>query len=138
MADTKSNTNTGKVALPRAFRLIRLELAREAKYPTGNPAFGYRIVAPLDQDGRIDAGLWKQHRDACRVVRFRPDEDDEVGHLVHKGEAGWTFHYDIRGGDDDEAGYRFGDERFAVGEYVSIRDDDDELHTFKIMSVEHI
>ena len=32
------------------------------------------------------------------------------------------LHYDIKGADDDEAGYRFSDERFVVGEYVSIHE----------------
>jgi hypothetical protein len=124
------------MALPRQFRLIRLELAREAGHPVGSRQHGYRLVAPLDADGRIDPELWKAHRDACRVVRFRPDEDDDVGHLVRTGNT-WTFHYDIKGDEEDEAGYRFGDERFVLGEYVSIHEEG-ALHTFKVTSVEHV
>ena len=122
--------------LPRAFRAIQLELAREASHPAGSRDYGYRLVAPLDANGRIDLDLWKQYRDACKVVRFRPDEEDEVGHLVRKG-TGWAFHYDIQGQDADETGYRLGDECFNIGEYVSIREDD-KMHTFRVTSVEHI
>ena len=122
--------------LPRAFRAIRLELAREANHPAGSPDYGYRLVVPLNADACIDLDLWKQHRDACRVVRFRPDETDDVGHLVRRG-AGWGFHYDIQGHDPDEIGYRLGDERFNIGEYISIREDDG-MHTFRVTSVEHI
>ena len=119
-----------KVALPRQFRLIRLDLAREAGHPEGSRQHGYRLVAPLD------AELWKRHRDACRVVRFRPDEDEEVGHLVRKGNT-WAFTYDVQGDEQDETGYRFGDERFVIGEYVSIHEEG-ALHTFQVTSVEHI
>jgi hypothetical protein len=67
--------------------------------------------------------------------------DDQTGHLVHKPggaeHARWVFQYDPAPEDDDEAGYRFGSHVFAPGEYVSIRDhDDDEIHTFKVASVE--
>jgi hypothetical protein len=125
------------MTLPRQFRLIRLELAREAAHPAGSQLHGYRLVAPLDADGRIDAKLWKQHRDACRVVRFRPDEEDDVGHLVRQANGSWAFHYDVRGDEEDETGYRFGDERFVLGEYVSIHEEG-ALHTFRVVSVEHV
>ena len=38
--------------------------------------------------------------------------------------------------DDDESGYRFGAHAFRPGEYVSVRNDDDETHTFQVISVE--
>ena len=70
-------------SLPSQFRQIRLELAREPGHPEGDAAIAYVIVAPLDSDGRIDPKLWREHRDACRIARLRPDEDDKRGHLVH-------------------------------------------------------
>ncbi|QRG05962.1 hypothetical protein EZH22_23545 [Xanthobacter dioxanivorans] len=121
--------------LPHGFRQIRMELAREKEHPEGSRNFGYSFVAPLDAAGRIDPVLWTKHREACRVVKFRPDEADEVGHLVRRPGGSWAFRYDIAGTDDDEAGYRFGDERFEVGEYVSVHEDD-EMHTFRVVSVE--
>ena len=96
--------------------------------------------APLDADGRIDAELWRKHREHCGVRRFWEGEDDEIGRLVHKPggaeHARWVFDYDETAEDDDEAGYRFGDHRFRNGEYVSIRDEDGEMHTFRVASVE--
>ena len=128
-------------SLPREFRKIRLELAREKGHPSGSSGYGYTLVAPLDADHRIDAELWKSHRDACRVVRFRPTGDDEVGHLVHRpgGPHGgtWTFHYDIRGGDADESGYHFDDEHFQTGEYVSIREAQT-MHVYRVIAVEPV
>ena len=45
------------------------------------------------------------------------------------------FDYD-GAADDDEAGYRFGNHIFRPGEYVSIRGEDGEMHTFQVVSVE--
>jgi hypothetical protein len=127
--------------LPREFRKIRLELAREKGHPAGSSGYGYTLVAPLDINRRIDTEMWKAHRDACRVVRFRPTGDDEVGHLVHRsgGVSGgtWALHYDIRGGDGDESGYHFQDEHFEIGEYVSIREAN-ALQTYRVVSVEPV
>jgi hypothetical protein len=132
MTETSLHAGT----LPREFREIRLELAREPGHPEGSRQHGYRLIAPLDKEGHIDKQLWELHRAACRVVRYRPNEDDEVGHLVRRG-SHWVLHYDIKGTDDDEAGYRFSDERFTVGEYVSIHETGG-LRTFQVTSVEHL
>jgi len=122
--------------MSRAFRRIRLELAREPEHPAGSRRHGYVFVAPLDEAGRIDATLWKQHRADCRVVRFRPNDED-IGHLVHRRGGSWAFHYDIDGDEDDEVGYRFADEKFVIGEYVSI-EEDEKMHTFRVTSVEPV
>ncbi|OYX87705.1 MAG: hypothetical protein B7X99_16585 [Rhizobiales bacterium 17-65-6] len=123
--------------LPQDFREIRLELAREKDHPAGARDFGYRFVAPLDVNGQIEPELWAKHREVCRVVRFRPDEADEIGHLVRRPGGSWAFRYDIFGTDDDEAGFRFNAERFVIGEYVSVKEDD-ESHTFRVVSVEPV
>ena len=127
--------NSPKRTLPRSFRKIRLELAREKGRPSGSASSGYIIVAPLDQERRFDAAAWKEYRDACRVVRFRPGEDDDIGHLVHRPGGSWAFRYDIQGDEDDEAGYHFQDEHFEIGEYVSVREADT-THTYRVVSVE--
>ena len=119
------------------FRKIRLELARDPDFPDGSRRHGYEMVAPLDGDDRIDVSQWSRQRARCRVRRFWEGDDDEIGHLVRKPGGAWAFHYDINGeADDDETGYRFGDHRFRIGEYVSIREhDDDQLRTFRVVSV---
>lgn len=115
---------------------IRLELARDHDFPDGSRDRGYEFTAPLADDGRISDGGWKAARERCRVRRFWSGEPDEVGHLVRKLGGSWAFHYDLLGDpDDDESGYRFGDHRFAPGEYVSIKEHDDVLRTFKVMMV---
>jgi hypothetical protein len=93
-------------------------------------------VAPLDAASHIDLAEWKNHQSACRVVRRRPGEENDIGHLIRTGN-GWAFHYDVQGDDPDEAGFRFGEERFVLGEYVSIQETDG-LRTFRVTSVERL
>ena len=121
-------------SLPAQFRRIRIELAREPDHPDGDASVAYTIVAPFDQDDRLDATLWRRHRTACRAVRSRPGEDDDFGHLVHRQGGDWAFHYD---GAPDEIGFHFGDERFVPCEYVSINEAG-KLHTYRVVSVSHL
>ena len=116
---------------------IRLVLARTEEHPAGSTRHGYDFVAPLDDDGRIDADLWRKRREECRVRRFWGDEE-EIGRLVHRPGGSWAFRYDLDGEEDDEAGYRFGAHRFVVGEYVSIRDEDGDLNTFRVAAVDDV
>ena len=124
---------------PLALKRILLHLARTREHPEGSARDGYEIVAPLDGAGRLDLAAWRGARGACRVRRFREGERDEHGHLAHRpggvGGATWAIVYDPEQVDDEEAGYRLGDHVFASGEYVSIRDEDGVLHTFKVASV---
>ncbi len=114
---------------------ITLELARDHEFPNGSREHGYIFVAPLDIDDRIVAEDWKESREACLVTRFWGSEEHETGHLIRKPGGSWAFHYDINGDeDDDETGYRFGDERFRPGEYVSIKEHDGVVRTFKVIS----
>jgi hypothetical protein len=117
---------------------VRLELARDRNHPEGSNRHGYEFVGPLDEEGRLDPVLWKKYRERCRVRRFWQNEDDELGHLVRKRGGQWAFHYDIDGSfDDDEGGYRLGNHKFTVGEYVSIREhEDDVMRTFRVVRVE--
>jgi len=126
--------------LPHEFKRIRLNLARSKEFPLGSQQHGYEFVAPLDAQGHIDPVLWRAHREHCGVRRFWGEEDDEIGKLVHKPggaeHSRWVFDYDEATEEDDEAGYRFGSHAFVPGEYVSIRDEDGDMHTFQVVSVE--
>jgi len=125
--------------LPPAFKRIRLNLARSKDFPSGSTRHGYEFVAPLDAAGHIDPGQWQKHREYCRVRRFWNDEE-EHGYLVHKPggaeHARWVFDYGDGAQEDEEAGYRFGSHAFRPGEYVTIRDEDGEMHTFLVVAVE--
>ncbi len=116
-------------------KTIRLDLARSPQFPEGSNQHFYRFAAPLDGDGHLDADAWKAVRERCRVVRSWGGEEEDIGHLVHRPGGSWGFHYDIEGDEGDEAGFKLGSHRFVLGEYVSIRDDEGDLHTFRVVSV---
>ena len=126
--------------LPRELKRIRLNLARSKEFPAGSAQHGYEFVAPLDAAGHIDVDLWRKHRNHCGVRRFWGTQEEEIGRLVHKSggadHSRWVFDYDEAADEDDEAGYRFAAHAFQPGEYVSIRDEDGEMHTFQVVSVQ--
>ncbi len=120
--------------------LIRLELARDPEHPDGDRRHGYEFVAPLDAMGRLDLEAWKETRSRCTVHRFNSSDDDMRGHLVHRaGGAGgsqWIFHYDVEGDPEEtEVGFHFESHSFNQGDYVSVRDLEEEMLTFLVVSV---
>jgi hypothetical protein len=129
--------------LPHQFKRIRLNLARSKEFPSGSARHGYEFVAPLDADGRIDPVQWQKHRENCGVRRFWNGEE-EYGRLIHKPggaeHSRWVFDYagtpDDAEDEEEEAGYRFASHTFRPGEYVSIRGEGGELHTFRVVAVE--
>jgi len=118
---------------------VSLRIARSHEHPEGSDRHGYEIMAPLDPSGHLDAAAWRQTRDRCRVRRIWPGEPDRHGRLIYRagGQDGatWVIDYDDASSTDDEAGYRLDAHRFIEGEYVSIRDDEGDLHTFKVTHV---
>lgn len=116
------------------FRSVRLLLAREKGHPAGEAQSGYDILLPLDEEGRIDAADWKRRQEFCRIRRFEAGKEDRIGRLRRKPGGQWYFDYS-EGARDDEIGFRLGDERFVVGEYVSIGHEGT-MHTYQIARVE--
>jgi hypothetical protein len=127
---------TKSTELTPKFRHVRLVLARGKGHPSGDQSEGYDLVVPLDVEGRLDPAEWKGHQAACRIRRFRHNERDLVGHLRRKPGGQWYFDY-AEGEDDDESGFRFGDERFIAGEYVSIRSDG-KMDTYQVALVKEL
>src|SRR5579862_1568040 len=97
--------------IPHGFRYIRFERARDRGHPDGDRETAYILIAPLDAESRIDTELYRKHKEACRVVRKRPGNEDTLGHIVHGPGGSWRFHYDIAGSVPDETGAHFKDER---------------------------
>lgn len=121
---------------------VTLTLARCREHPNGHPGCGYEIVAPLGTDGRLNAELWRRERNRCRVRRFWVGEPDRSGRLVRRaggfGGATWLIDYDDRTTEDDEPGFRLGGHCLVAGDYVSIRDaEQDLLLTFKVAYVDN-
>lgn len=120
--------------LDPSFRHVRLLLAREAGSPHGGHEEGYDLLVPLGPDGKLDADVWREHQKLCRVRRFSPGAPDRIGRLRRKPGGQWYVDYE-EGESDDEAGFRFGDERFVTGEYVSI-EGNGRMHTYQVARVE--
>ncbi|WP_434723537.1 hypothetical protein [Mesorhizobium sp. RIZ17] len=116
------------------FRTIRLLLTREKGHPEGEREEGYDVLAPLTDEGRLNADEWKSHKGFCRVRRFRTGEDDLIGRLRRKPGGQWYFDY-AEGDRDDEVGFHLGEERFVTGEYVSIARNGS-MHTYQVARVE--
>lgn len=114
--------------------LIRvvLRLARNPGYPNGDDAQGYVITAPLDRDGRLDVEAWREVKEDCIVIRFKPGtERDADGWLTHRG-GNWYFRYDEPEEGDDEPVFRLGDHALAVGEYLTIHESDGQTLTYRV------
>jgi hypothetical protein len=122
---------------PEGFAKVRLRMAREPHHPHGSHEHGYDLVMPLDKNGYINGELWKAHPALCRVVHYRASEEHDLGHMVRMPGGQWKFHYDIKGDEGDPQGYHFADERFVVGEYISVIEDDGP-HTYRVVTVERL
>lgn len=120
--------------LPPNFRHVRLLLARERGHPEGERNAGYDLLVPLDESGRLDPETWRANQAACRVRHFAGDAELGIGRLRRKPAGQWYFDY-AEGEDDDEIGFRLGEERFVTGEYVSITSKG-MMHTYQIARVE--
>jgi hypothetical protein len=127
----KSILNT---ALPHGFRYVRLERARDRSHPECDSNIAHIMIAPFDMESRIATELYRKHREACRVVKRRPNSEDCLGHLLHGAGGSWRFHYDLTGNALDDVGSHFDDERFELGECVSLQETDG-LNVYRVVSV---
>jgi hypothetical protein len=120
-------------ALPARFRLIHLDLAREAGHPEGSSRDGYVLVLPLDENGRIDERLVQTHSDACCVGRILEGEPGPRGTVRHGAGGRWTFDF----GDEVELPFKLSEQCFRPGEYLSLRREDQE-HTYRVVALQPI
>jgi hypothetical protein len=116
---------------------IVMRLARNpgTEFAGGDDHRGYALTAPLTADGKLDASAYGKSKNECQVRRFAPDEDPVDGRLMKRGER-WYFDYDEEDTADDEPIYRLGEHRFAVGEYVTVTDEEGRPLTYKVMEVQ--
>ena len=115
---------------------IVMRLARNpgTEFAGGDDHRGYALTAPLTQDGKLDEDAYPKVKAQCSVRRFAPDEDPVDGRLMHHRER-WFFDYDQEDTADDEPIYRLGEHRFAVGEYVTVTDEEGRPLTYKVVEV---
>lgn len=111
--------------------ILRLGRNPDAGYPDGDDHYGYVVVAPLDGEGKLDPAVWRERKDECTVRRFHPDEPIADGWLRHRGDN-WYFWYDEEDEGPEEPVFKLGAHRLSPGEYVTIREGDGDVLTFRI------
>ncbi|HYG25386.1 MAG TPA: hypothetical protein VD906_00610 [Caulobacteraceae bacterium] len=118
---------------------IVMRLARNpgTEFAGGDDHRGYALTAPLTPDGQLDESAYSSVKAQCAVRRFAPDEDPAEGRLNRRGQR-WFFDYDDEADTEDEPLYRLGEHRFAVGEYVTVTDEDGRPLTYKVMEVQPV
>lgn len=116
---------------------IVMRLARNpgTEFAGGDDHRGYTLTAPLTADGKLDESAYSKAKTECVVRRFAPDEDAMDGRLARRGQR-WFFDYDDEDLADDESVHRLGEHRFAVGEYVTVSDEDGRPLTYKVVEVQ--
>ena len=113
--------------------VMRMARNPDTEFADGDDHRGYTLTAPLAPNGKIDDAALKAIKGGAKVRRFAPGEDAQEGKLARKGDR-WFFDYGDQG-EGDEPLYRIGEHTFAVGEYVSITDEDGRLLTYKVTEV---
>jgi hypothetical protein len=103
-------------------------------FPDGDDHHGYVVVAPLDTNGHIDVEQWRARKEDCTVRRFHAHEPVADGFLRRRGDN-WHFWYDEAEEGPDEPVFKLGDHRLAQGEYVTIREGDGSVLTFRVTEV---
>lgn len=114
---------------------IVMRLARNPGFPEGDRDRGYTMVAPLTRDGLIDEAAWRDSKAECTVRAFAPGESAREGRLGRRGHN-WFFDYERGETEDDEPVFKLEQHKFVVGEYVTIRDEDDTPLVYRVDSVE--
>jgi hypothetical protein len=114
--------------IPDHFQVVHLDLARDPGQPEGSANERYTLLLPLGPDGRILEGEARRHPNYCRVSRMDAEGGIVRGLLRPGPGRDWRFDF----GETEEAGFRFGEERFAPGEYVTVLRGQ-EQHTYKVI-----
>lgn len=111
--------------------ILRLGRNPDAGFPDGANDYGYVIQAPLDAEGKLDAALWREHKERCTVRRFHPQESASDGWLRRRGEN-WYFWYDEADEGPEEPLFKLGAKELRPGEYVTVREGDGDVLTFRV------
>jgi hypothetical protein len=116
---------------------VTLHLFRAPGFPNGSSLRGYHMLAPLDEEGRLDPLRWRRQRGGCPVLRFWTGEPLLVGRLRHRaggpGGTSWIIDYDP-GATDERAGHRLDRYALTPGEQVTLQGADGAL-TFRVTQV---
>ena len=116
--------------------VMRLARNPEAGIVDGDDSRGYTLVAPLTDAGLLDEDGWRACKEECSVRAFSSDGGVRLGRLARRGHN-WFFDYDRSQTADDEAVFKLDSHKFAQGEYITIKDADDEPLVYRVTEVEN-
>ena len=111
--------------------ILRLGRNPDAGFPDGDDDYGYVIQAPLDANGKLDPDLWREKKAQCTVRRFHPRETAADGWLRVRGDN-WYFWYDEEDEGAAEPVFKLGAHELRPGEYVTVREGDGDVLTFRV------
>ena len=114
--------------IPEHFQVVHLDLAREPNHAQGSANDRYTLLLPLGDDGRILEAEARRYPDYGRVSRMSPDGGIVRGLMRPGPGRNWRFDF----GETEEAGFRFGEERFVPGEHVTVLRGKGQ-HTYKVI-----
>lgn len=117
--------------IPDHFQVVHLDLAREAEWPSGSANERYTLLLPLGPDGRILEAEALRHPHHCRVSRIDSWGSIVRGVMRPGPDSHWRFDF----GDAEEAGFRFGEERFAPGQRVVVLRGADR-HVYEVIALQ--
>lgn len=116
--------------------ILRLGRNPDQGFPEGDDHHGYVLMAPLNADGFLDGDLWASRKQECTVRRFHAVETAADGWLRRRGDS-WYFWYDEADEGPEEPGWKLGEHRFRVGEYVTIREGHGAPLAFRVTDVQY-
>lgn len=119
--------------VPLAMAQVLMLLANNAGFPEGSTTRGYEITVPLGPDGRLDEAAWRADPAGFTVRRFWEGEAERQGTLV-LGRGGWRIDYGPIE-EDDEPTHSFEAHVLRPGEYVTVREADGIVFTFRVVAV---
>lgn len=113
-------------------KTIRLELARNADNPEGNPGDAYELHAALGANRTIDfSGVDEQ---LMTFARQMPGAPIVHGQLVKTEDGAWAFSYEA-GDDDDERIVGLDSHDLSPGNYLTVVQDGADEHVYRVVSV---
>jgi hypothetical protein len=115
--------------IPDHFQVVHLDRVREPDHQHRSAGERYTLLLPLGSDDRILEAEAHRHPGYCRVSRTDPAGGVLRGLMRPGPNLSWRLDF----GKAEETGYRFAEERFSPGQYVTVLREGDP-HTFRVVS----
>ena len=115
--------------IPDHFQVVHLDGVRELGRRPASAGDRYTLLLPLGSDDRILEAEAHRYPGYCRVSRT----DSAGGVLRGLMRPGPNLSWCLDFGKAEETGYRFAEERFSPGQYVTVLREGDP-HTLRVVS----